>query len=72
MKRLPDLQLLVGQQETITVTDLREGPGDVLAQVQLGKSFRITKNGKVVADLTPPEPTAVELGASARALPSSY
>jgi prevent-host-death family protein len=72
MKRLPDLQLLVGQQETITVTDLREGPGDVLLQVQLGKSFRITKNGKVVADLTPPEPTAIELGAAARELSSSY
>ena len=72
MKRLHDLNLLAGQSETITVTDFRQGPGDVLAQVQMGKSSRITKNGKVVAELTPPEPSAVELACAVRELPSTY
>lgn len=66
MKRLSELNLLSGQSETITVSEFRQAPGDVLAQVQMGKSFRITKNGKRVADLTPPDPDATELGAEAR------
>ena len=41
------------QSETITVSDLRAAPGDVLAQVQQGKTFSITKQGKVVASLAP-------------------
>lgn len=53
MKRLSSLRLLKGQSETITVSDLRAAPGDVLAQVQQGKTFSITKQGKVVASLAP-------------------
>lgn len=37
--------------EKITMSDLRNLPGDVLAQVQLGKTFIITKNGKEIAVL---------------------
>ena len=57
---------LAGQTETITAMDFRRTPGDVLLQTQLGKTFTITKNGTVVAVLSPPEPTALELGAAVR------
>ena len=57
---------LVGQTETITAMDFRKAPGDVLLQAQMGKTFTITKNGVVVATLSPPEPNALELGAAVR------
>jgi prevent-host-death family protein len=66
MKRLTDMRLLKGQTGEITMTEFRRSPGDVLDQVQQGKSFTITKNGAVVADLTPHEPSALELGRAAR------
>jgi prevent-host-death family protein len=56
-KRLTDLQLLTGQTEEITMMDLRSRPGDVMAQVQSGKTFTVTKAGKVVAVISQPEPT---------------
>jgi prevent-host-death family protein len=66
MKRLTDMRLLKGQTGEITMTEFRRSPGDVLDQVQQGKSFTITKNGAVVADLTPQAPNALELGRAAR------
>ncbi len=68
MTRLTDMNLLAGQTEAITMTDLRSRPGDVVDQVQLGKTFTITKAGRVVAVLAAPEPTALELGAAVRRL----
>jgi prevent-host-death family protein len=65
-KLLTQTQSLVGQSETITAMDFRKTPGDVLLQAQMGKTFTITKNGVVVAVLSPPEPNALELGAAAR------
>lgn len=59
---------LVGQKETITAMDFRKTPGDVLLQAQMGKVFDITKNGVVVATLSPPESNALELGAEIRRL----
>jgi prevent-host-death family protein len=67
-QKLTDMKLLSGQQEEITMTDLRQRPGDVVDQVQMGKKFVITKAGKVVAELESPEPTALELGAEVRRL----
>ena len=66
MKRLTDMRLLKGQHSEITMSELRGAPGDVLDQVMQGKSFSITRNGKVIADLTPPELNALELGRAAR------
>jgi hypothetical protein len=57
---------LTGQRETITAMDFQRTPGDILLQAQLGKVFEITKNGVVIAVLSPPEPTALELGAEIR------
>ncbi len=57
---------LQGQSETITASELRARPGDVLAQVSLGKTFNISRCGKVIAVLSKPEPNAFELGAEAR------
>lgn len=59
---------LQGREETITMSELRAQPGDVLDQVELGKTFNITRNGKVIAVLAKPEPTALELGAEIRRL----
>jgi prevent-host-death family protein len=66
--RLIQMNLLAGTVEVITMTGLRQRPGDVIDQVQLGKIFTITKAGKVVAILAKPEPTAFELGAEIRRL----
>lgn len=68
MKKIADMNLLEGQSETITVMDLRRGLGDILDQVSMGKTFTITRNGKPMALLSRPEPTAVELGAAVRKL----
>jgi antitoxin (DNA-binding transcriptional repressor) of toxin-antitoxin stability system len=50
------------------MTDLRSRPGDIIDQVQMGKTFDITKAGKKVATLSKPEPNAFELGAAIRRL----
>ena len=68
MRRLTDMKLLEGQTEEISMTDLRQRPGDVIDQVQMGKTFTITKGGKTVAVLAQPEPNALELGAEIRRL----
>ena len=66
--RLTAMQLLKGQIEQINMTELRQRPGDVIDQVQMGKRFIITKVGKIVAVLEQPEPSALELGAEVRRL----
>lgn len=68
MRRLTEMKLLEGQTEEISMTDLRQRPGDVIDQVQMGKTFTITKGGKTVAVLSRPEPNALELGAEIRRL----
>ena len=75
MKRrllLTDNAILEGQFEEITSTEFRAHPGDVLMQVQLGKTFTITKNGKAIAVLSRPEPSALELAAECRRLDANY
>lgn len=66
-QRLTEMKLFVGKVEQITMGQLRAAPGDVIAQVEMGKTFTITKRGVVVAVIAAPEPTALELGAAARA-----
>ena len=68
MKKLTDMKLLAGTTETISMTELRSRPGDVINQVQMGRVFNITKDGEVVAVFSPREPTAFELGAAVRKL----
>ena len=64
--KLKDMNLLGGQSEEITVMELRQGAGDILDQVELGKTYDITRRGKVVAVLSKPEPDAAELGSEVR------
>lgn len=66
--KLTDMKLLSGQTEEISMSALRQRPGDVIDQVQMGKTFTVTKAGKIVATLAAPEPTALELGAEIRRL----
>ena len=68
MNRLKNMGLLRGQSETISITDFRKSPGEVLTQVELGKTFTITRNGHAIAVISLPEPTALELGAAVRRL----
>lgn len=55
MKTLAEIVSLEGQCEEITISDLRSKPGDVFSQVDLGKEFTVTKNGRVVAEIKKPE-----------------
>ena len=64
--RLVKMKLLAGQTGEITMTEFRQAPGDIIDQVQMGKTFTITKAGHVVAVLTSPQPTALELAAEIR------
>jgi prevent-host-death family protein len=66
--KLTDMKLLAGQTEEITMTDLRSRPGDVVGQVQMGKTFTITKAGEAIATIQPVEPNALQLGAACRHL----
>jgi antitoxin (DNA-binding transcriptional repressor) of toxin-antitoxin stability system len=52
--RLAELVDLRGQEETITMTELRAKPGEVISQVELGKRFVVTRAGKVLAIIAPP------------------
>lgn len=65
---LSTMNLLEGQTEDLPLAEFRARIGDVIAQVQMGKVFRLTKQGKVVAVLAKPEPSALELAAACRAL----
>ena len=67
-KKLTNTALLRGQTETITAMDFRKSPGDVLLQAQMGKTFTITRNGVIVAKLSPLEPDALEIGSAIRHL----
>lgn len=55
MKTLKQQVSMAGQSETISLYDLRCSPGLVFAQVELGKEFKITRRGKVIAEIKPPE-----------------
>lgn len=55
MKTLVQTVSLKGQTEEITLSDLRSKPGEVFAQVELGKEFTVSKNGRVVAEIKKPE-----------------
>ena len=54
MKKLADLISLSGEVETISITEFRAQPGECLDQVVLGKSFCVTRQGRIVAFLVPP------------------
>lgn len=52
---LPQKIRFDGETATITVSEFRSAPGDALDRVARGMEITITKNGKPVAVLSPPE-----------------
>lgn len=64
--KLTEMNLMDGKSENISMTYLRGCPGDVFSQVQMGKTFNVMKNGKVIAVISKPELNAFELGAACR------
>ena len=50
--KLADNVSLSGRIEEITISEFRKAPGDVLTQVELGKTFVIKRNGKDIAVLS--------------------
>ena len=73
MRKLSEMNLLYGQTEEITCTELRKTPGDIIEQVRLGKVFFVTKGKgrKRVAMISQPGATAVELASAVRHLERS-
>lgn len=66
LKTLVEKLSLKGTEETISITELRSRPGDILTQVEMGASFKIERNGRLIAVLSGPEPSALDLGRAAR------
>jgi hypothetical protein len=64
--KLTDRKIFDGQTEKITMTNLRSAPGDIITQVQMGKTFEIYKQGKIVAVLSAPIMNAAELAKAIR------
>lgn len=54
MKSIAQEVSLNGRFEMITIGDLRKNPGEVLASVDLGKTFLVTKSGRPIAVLSKP------------------
>jgi antitoxin (DNA-binding transcriptional repressor) of toxin-antitoxin stability system len=52
MKQLAEQVSLANKLERITISEFRKQPGEVLAQVALGKTFLVSKAGKPVAVLS--------------------
>ena len=52
---LPQKIRFDGETATLTVSEFRAAPGDVLDRVSRGMEITVTKNGKPVAVISPPE-----------------
>lgn len=52
---LPQKIRFDGETATLTVSEFRSAPGDALDRVSRGMEITITKNGRPVAVLSPPE-----------------
>lgn len=44
-----------GQTATVTISELRSAPGDLLDRVAHGMTVQVTKNGRCVAVISPPD-----------------
>ena len=51
MQRIQD-SIQLNDLETITMTELRQQPGEVMRMVELGRTFLITKGGKPLGVLS--------------------
>lgn len=52
MKLLSAMELLKDQSEIISLSEFRAAIGDVISQVELGKTFKITRRRKIIAIVT--------------------
>jgi antitoxin (DNA-binding transcriptional repressor) of toxin-antitoxin stability system len=67
-RRFADMQVLRGKDFTITMMDFRKQPGDIMDLVIQGATVTVTRQGKPIAVIHAPEPTALQLGAEVRRL----
>jgi prevent-host-death family protein len=56
---------------SVNVTELREKLPSYLERVRRGERIKVTSRGRVIAELTPPAPTAGEAAAARRRLRNS-
>lgn len=68
LRRLSDMRLLRDKDFTITMMEFRQQPGDVMDLVIQGATITVTRQGKPIAVIHSPEPTALQLGAAVRRL----
>ncbi len=55
----------------VSVTTLRQNLPEYLAQVERGQHVRITNRGRVIAEITPPVPTANDAASARKRLAGS-
>lgn len=65
MRTISEEVSLAGKLDTITITELRKRPGEVIASVKLGKTFLLTSQGKVVAMMSKPPGITLTIVANA-------
>jgi antitoxin (DNA-binding transcriptional repressor) of toxin-antitoxin stability system len=53
LKRFKDMVNLRGQQDEITMMELRNAPGEVIDQAGCGKTWIITRDGRQLAAIIP-------------------
>jgi prevent-host-death family protein len=66
MKTIKEEVSLKGKFETISVSQLRQKPGEVLTLVDLGKTFLVTRNSKPIAVISSPPGETLSMTVSSK------
>ena len=71
MKRIKNLEFLIGKGETMTMMEFRSAPGDAISKAEMGMTITLTRKGHAIAKIVPIEGDALELGAALREIPDN-
>lgn len=69
---LPQKIRFDGEVATVTVSEFRAAPGDALDRVSRGMEITVTKNGKPVAVISPPETVVMPDGSFTGRAPLTF